>query len=195
MGTDGKAAGGDGGGRLAASQSARRAVPATITTGLKGPYKPSIPKVWDDASMEKLELPRASKVEIHELPSEYYYRIPERTIWKTYPIYAPGKEPAGYWKWLQHQEPKKAVEWDKLHTKADWIRVGSLVFDSGANYSDPVKDFLPIRDPDCVALPAISYREPDDCRGVPKWYGQHHPAFAAALQQVEKDSNISRNVI
>ncbi len=76
--------------------------------------------------MEKLELPRASKVKIHELPSEYYYRIPERTIWKTYPIYAPGKEPAGYWKWLQQQEPKKAVEWDKLRTKADWIRAGSL---------------------------------------------------------------------
>jgi uncharacterized protein len=25
--------------------------------------------------------------------------------------------------------------------------------------------------------------------GVPKWYGQHHPAFAAALQQVEKASH------
>jgi hypothetical protein len=137
-----------GGGHLATGLSAGRSAPATITKGSNGPYKPVIPRVWDDAAMEKLELPRASKVKIHELPSEYYYRIPERTIWKTYPIYAPGKEPAGYWKWLQQQEPKKAVEWDKLRTKADWIHAGSLVFESGADYSDPMKGFLSVRDPD-----------------------------------------------
>ncbi len=25
--------------------------------------------------------------------------------------------------------------------------------------------------------------------GIPKWYGQHHPAFAAALQQAENESH------
>ena len=131
----------------AISQSAVRPASATQKTSSRVSYKPVIPKVWDDAAMETLELPRATRVKVRDLPSAYYYRIPERTIWKTYPIYAPGKEPAGYWKWLKQQEPKQAVNWGKLQTEADWIRAGSLVFEAAGDYSDPVKGFLPVRDP------------------------------------------------
>jgi hypothetical protein len=111
------------------------------------PFHPDIPKVWDESILHDLELPRASKVTVHHLPAAYYYTIPERTIWKTYTVYAPGKEPAGYWQWLQQQEPAKAVDWNSLKTKADWIHVGSLVFDSANTYSDPLTGFVPIRDP------------------------------------------------
>ena len=111
------------------------------------PFHPTIPTVWDDVAIHDLELPRASKVEVHHLPAAYYYTIPERTIWKTYPVYAPGKEPTGYWTWLQKQKPEKAVDFNKLQTKADWIHAGSLIFDSANSYSDPFKGFAPVRDP------------------------------------------------
>ena len=35
-----------------------------------------------------------------------YYCIPERVIHKTYPVYAPGREPAGYAEWLETVEPQ-----------------------------------------------------------------------------------------
>jgi hypothetical protein len=111
-------------------------------------YDPVIPKVWDDEAIAGLELPRAHPVTVKHLPSEFYYAIPERTIWKTYPVYAPGKEPKGYWEWLQQQEPQEAIRWDKLKTEADWIHAGSLVFESANDYSDPDKGFVPVRDPD-----------------------------------------------
>lgn len=108
---------------------------------------PEIPKVWVDEAMQELELPRAVPVTVHHLPSEYYYSIPERIIWKTYPVYAPGREPKGYWAWLQQQEPQEAVAWDHLKTEADWVHAGALVFESGNDYSDPDKGFVPVRDP------------------------------------------------
>ncbi|HEX3251842.1 MAG TPA: hypothetical protein VHS05_20570, partial [Pyrinomonadaceae bacterium] len=67
---------------------------------------PSIPRVWDDAEMAALQLPLVdSTASPKQISSEYYYRIPVRTIYKNYPVYAPGKEPVGYFEWLKQQEP------------------------------------------------------------------------------------------
>jgi hypothetical protein len=132
------------------------------TSATSKPFHPTIPKVWDDVTIHDLELPRASKVEVRHLPAAYYYQIPERTIWKTYPVYAPGKEPAGYWKWLQKQEPQKGVDFAKLKTEADWVHAGSLIFDSANTYSDPLTGFAPVRDPEflkAVGPPATSKGE------------------------------------
>ena len=65
--------------------------------------------------------------------ADYYYRIPVRTIYKTYPTYAPGREPDGYIEWLGRQEP--VVLWDETHrpplqTEADWIAAGKVVFEA-----------------------------------------------------------------
>src|SRR5215469_689597 len=61
------------------------------------PFHPSIPQAWDEGTIANLQLPladpRRSPVEV---PWEYYYRIPRRLIYKSYAIYAPGREPAGY---------------------------------------------------------------------------------------------------
>jgi hypothetical protein len=111
------------------------------------PFTPVIPRVWNEVTIHDLELPRASKVTVQHLSADFYYQIPERTIWKTYPVYAPGKEPAGYWQWLQRQKPAKAIDWPALKTRADWIHAGSLIFDSANTYSDPLTGFVPARDP------------------------------------------------
>src|SRR5437899_9428532 len=68
--------------------------------------KITVPKMWDDAAMEKLEVPLANPIgSPKQVSADYYYRIPVRPIYKQYPVYAPGREPAGYMEWLEQQEP------------------------------------------------------------------------------------------
>ena len=107
------------------------------------PFRPEIPKVWDDEAMHGVELPLAARIPVHHMPSEYYYRIPVRPNVKTYPIYVPGKEPRGYWEWLQQQEPQPAFDIATLRTKEDWINAGELIFEapkSFTSFNDPFTD-------------------------------------------------------
>lgn len=66
--------------------------------------------------------------------SDYYYQIPVRPIYQSYPVYHPKHEPPGYLDKLRRLEPR--VLWDDkgrrptLKTEADWIKAGELVFDS-----------------------------------------------------------------
>ena len=100
-----------------------------------GGLPPTIPKTWDDEALASLEVPLADAgaSPVH-ISSEYYYRIPVRQIYKSYPVYAPGKEPAGYWAWLQQQEPVMVFDASKIKTEADWIRAGEIVFDAPTDY-------------------------------------------------------------
>jgi hypothetical protein len=60
-------------------------------------FTPSVPHVWDDRAIAALELPLADPVgSPKHISSAYYYRIPVRPIYKSYPVYAPGHEPPGY---------------------------------------------------------------------------------------------------
>jgi len=98
-------------------------------------FNPIVPKTWNDAAIGSLEVPLANPVgSPKHISAEYYYRIPVRPIYKKYPVYASGREPAGYTEWLKKQEP--VVVWDDaahrppLVTNADWIRAGQVVFDA-----------------------------------------------------------------
>jgi hypothetical protein len=94
-------------------------------------FKPIIPKTWDDDVMPSLEVPlsEASASPVH-VSADYYYRIPVRPIYKSYPVYHPDKEPPGYLEWLKQQEPEIAFDPARLKTEADWIKAGELVFDA-----------------------------------------------------------------
>src|SRR2546428_5904051 len=90
-------------------------------------FSPVIPKTWDDEAMASLEVPLADPVgSPKHVSADYYYRIPVRPIYKSYPVYAPGHEPSGYMDWLKQQEPE--IVWDgkghapSLQTEADWIK-------------------------------------------------------------------------
>jgi hypothetical protein len=108
-------------------------------------FQPIIPRTWDDAEISTLELPLADpKGSPVHVSADYYYRIPVRPIYKQYPIYAPGKEPAGYLDWLKQQEPEVIFDAKKLKTKADWIRAGEIVFDSPDVFSS---DYEYVRNP------------------------------------------------
>ena len=97
--------------------------------------KVQIPRTWDDSAMAKLEIPLAYPGgSPKHVSSDYYYRIPVRTIYKQYPVYAPGHEPKGYWEWLNSQDP--VVVWNDsgsrppLRNQADWIQAGKISFES-----------------------------------------------------------------
>jgi hypothetical protein len=103
--------------------------------GLAAAQAPPIPRTWDDAEIARHEVPLAvPEASPKHVTSDYYYRIPVRPIHKSYPVYAAGREPAGYFEDLTRQEP--AILWDDagrrpaLETDADWVRAGALVFDA-----------------------------------------------------------------
>jgi hypothetical protein len=108
-------------------------------------FQPQIPKMWDDKEMARVEVPLAYPIgSPKHVSSQYYYKIPVRPIYKSYPLYAPGREPVGYRDWLKRQEPQ--IVWDDaghrpiLRTKADWIKAGEAVFESPLVFSDVMPD-------------------------------------------------------
>lgn len=117
--------------------------------------KPTIPRTWEDAEMAALEIPLANPAgSPKQVSADYYYRVPVRPIYKSYPVYAAGHEPSGYLASLKKKEP--AIYWDDnghapaLKTNADWIKAGEQVFDEpisdgGIGGSEPTD--LYVRDP------------------------------------------------
>jgi hypothetical protein len=94
----------------------------------------SIPDTWDELRLASLEVPLAHASASTEHVARAYYRsIPVRPIYRSYDVYRPDLEPAGYLEWLQKREPE--IVWDEtrspaLNSEADWIKAGELVFDS-----------------------------------------------------------------
>jgi len=100
----------------------------------------SVPKAWDARELASFEVPlvRADRSAQHAAP-DYYYRLAVRPIYKSYPIYAPGREPAGYMDWLAQQEPEIAFDASTLRTDTDWIAAGEIVFDAPIGYGATFK--------------------------------------------------------
>jgi len=100
----------------------------------------AVPRTWDDAALSTAELPLsfASASPIY-VGADYYYRIPERTIYKTYPIYAPAKEPPGYMSMLEQQDPQTDFDPSALKSDEDWARAGEAIFDTPV-FITPIAD-------------------------------------------------------
>jgi len=97
--------------------------------------RPAIPRTWDDAEIAETQTPLANAAASPKhVTADDYYRMPVRPIYKSYRVYAPGREPSGYHEWLEEQEA--VILWDDqghappLQTEADWIRAGEIVFDA-----------------------------------------------------------------
>ena len=89
---------------------------------------PAIPKAWDDETLAEWHIPLAAPhAEPVPLTAEEYYRLPELKIFKSYPVYAPGKEPAGYMETLRQAKPEMVFDPSLLRTEKDWARAGELV--------------------------------------------------------------------
>jgi hypothetical protein len=102
-----------------------------VGSGTAQEFRPTIPKTWVDEAIASLEVPLATpEASPKHISAEFYYRIPVRKIYKSYPIYAPGREPKGYSEWLSQREPEIAFDAGKLRTRADWVRAGEVVFEA-----------------------------------------------------------------
>jgi hypothetical protein len=117
-----------------------RAGVATLTLGAMVALGPVVPRMWDARELASFELPlvQADRSAQHAAP-DYYYRLAVRPIYKSYPIYAPGREPAGYMDWLAQQEPELAFDASTLETDRDWIAAGETVFEAPIGYGATFK--------------------------------------------------------
>ena len=88
-------------------------------------FRPKIPKTWVDAEMADLELPLAKPEfsPVH-VSADYYYRLKIRPVYRSYPVYMPGREPVGYIESLLDKAPEIIFDASSLKTKDDWIRAG-----------------------------------------------------------------------
>src|SRR5260370_39207573 len=81
---------------------------------------PDIPKVWNEEALKSMTTPLAgSKIPIQYAPADWYYQIPERTIYRGYPVYHPTKEPRNYMAFLQAQQPAIVYDSSKLKNESD----------------------------------------------------------------------------
>lgn len=113
----------------------------------RGGWPPEAPKTWDAEAIASVEVPLASPGHSPtHITGDYYYRIPVRPVYRSYPVYAPGKEPPGYWEWLKQQEPEIAFDPARLKSTDDWVRAGETVFGAPSAY-DTIVTASQVRDP------------------------------------------------
>src|SRR5215831_15600451 len=106
-----------------------------------------VPKTWDEAALADWATPVAGlNLRPGHLSEKDYYALPVENL-RTYPVYYPGREPAGYWEMLQHVGPKPLIEPERLKTEADWIEAGRRVFDE--------LDHIPLRTFDPMFIAAV----------------------------------------
>jgi len=104
---------------------------------------PAIPKTWDEEALASMTLPSSiTGGRILYVSSSYYYSIPILPIYKSYPVYVPGKEPVGYFDWLKMQKPKIVFDATRLKSQAEWIAAGEVIFDTPFDFgpTDEVRD-------------------------------------------------------
>jgi len=113
-----------------------------------------VPVTWDEAALANWATPVAG---LNQRPTHMsakdYYAWPIDNL-RTYPVYYPGREPAGYWEMLERVGPKPLIEPERLKTEADWIEAGRRVFDE--------LDHIPLRTFDPKFITAARSRETFD---------------------------------
>ena len=88
-----------------------------------------VPKTWDERALADWATPVAGlNVRPGHFSEREYYAAPVDNL-RSYPVYDPEREPAGYWEALQKKLPEPLVEIGRPRTAADWVRDGWRVFE------------------------------------------------------------------
>ncbi len=102
---------------------------ALISSVLLQSRPTSVPRAWDDEGLREWATPVASlNVRPVHFSEADYYNAPVDNL-RTYPVYYPGREPAGYWEMLQTVGPRPLIDPAVLNTQDDWIQAGKRVFE------------------------------------------------------------------
>jgi mono/diheme cytochrome c family protein len=88
-----------------------------------------IPKTWDEKALAEWATPVAGlNVRPTHMGAKEYYSLAVESL-RTYPVYAPGREPEGYWVKLQKTAPQPLVDAKAIRSEADWVAAGKRVFE------------------------------------------------------------------
>jgi hypothetical protein len=106
-----------------------------------------VPRTWTDEGVSTFELPLASAAysPVH-VTEDYYYRLPVRPVYRSYPIYHPDHEPTGYQQWLREREPEVVFDDRAPVTDREWIEAGARVFEAPMAYDLPLIGARHVRD-------------------------------------------------
>ena len=133
-------------------------------------FEPRIPKTWDAAALETWATPLAGlNARPGHVSETEYYQAPIDN-YRTYPVYAPGREPQGYWEMLQKVGPKPLIDRARLRTESDWVAAGREVFEQLDHLTlrsyDP-KVIAAVRSPEL--LKRLPYVSPDGTLRLLRW--------------------------
>jgi hypothetical protein len=106
------------------------------------------PRIWNDQSLADWAAPIVGLDVRPSLFSEkdYYSAPPEEWV-RTYPVYFPGREPAGYWETMRNKKPEPLIV-PGPRTQAEWVASGQIVFrelDFAASRTYDLKYFAILR--------------------------------------------------
>jgi hypothetical protein len=88
----------------------------------------TVPRTWDEAALKDWATPIAAPgVRPGCFSATEYYNSP--VDYRTYPVYAAGREPAGYFDRLRKSKPELLFDRTQVKTQADWIAAGRRVFE------------------------------------------------------------------
>jgi mono/diheme cytochrome c family protein len=99
-----------------------------ITSGQSGSNRIEALRVWNDRDLAEWTSPVAG---LNVRPGHYsekeYYAAAAGEFVRTYPVYFPRREPAGYWDMLRNAKPEPLMT-PGPRLLADWVREGKRVF-------------------------------------------------------------------
>ncbi len=85
------------------------------------------PKIWDDAALHDWAISVAGMRPQHYTAAELY-AVPVDNV-RTYPVYHPDREPAGYLDSLRKRGAEPLIEIGKARTKEEWVEAGARVWE------------------------------------------------------------------
>lgn len=104
-------------------------------TSTRAPSTSEFPRTWDEEALRTLELPNVLTGEpARPVSADFYYAIPARKIYRTYPIYFPGRGPEGHLEDLSAREPEIVMgpgdDFEPYANWSDeqWIEAGKEVY-------------------------------------------------------------------
>jgi len=87
-----------------------------------------VPRVWDEHGFEGWQTRIAGQdFTAGHFSRDEYYKAPIDNL-RSYPVYYPGREPNGYWEFLNKVGPKALVDSRPSRSQADWIEAGRRAF-------------------------------------------------------------------
>jgi len=87
------------------------------------------PRTWDSRALSDWATSLASSdIRPGHFSEDEYYRAPTDN-YRTYPVYHPDREPAGYWEALKKRKPEPLVDLGSAGPTFNWIAAGKRVWD------------------------------------------------------------------